>query len=59
MPKRMTLSERHLHRLVWAAVQAALMRSPVYRKKPSAAAHEARVQADAAVIESRIGERRK
>jgi hypothetical protein len=55
----MTLSERHLHRLVWAAVQAALMRSPVYRKKPSAAAHEARVQADAAVIESRIGERRK
>jgi hypothetical protein len=55
----MTLNERALHRAVWAAVQGALMKSPVYRKKPNSAAHDARVQADAAVIESRIGASRK
>jgi len=54
MLKRMTLTERTLHRAVWASVQGALMASPTYRRKPQAAAHLAREQADAAVIESRI-----
>lgn len=54
MPKRMTLSERNLRARVWASVQGALMASKLYRNKPELAAHEARKQADAAVIESRI-----
>lgn len=54
MPKRMTLSEKAHRRAVWASVQGALMSSKQYRDKPQAAAHKAREQADAAVIESRI-----
>lgn len=57
MPKRMTLNERALHRAVWASTQGVLMQSPAYRKRPHGAAHDARLQADAAVVESRIASR--
>ena len=57
MPKRMNISERNLHRLVWAATQGALVNAKVYRDKPQAAAHKAREHADCAVIESRIKRR--